>query len=149
MFLEEAFGDRIGLADEEWAVSVRTAPLRSRPSARASPVSRMIATTSPVSGSTVSRDVCRLEGVALLELARDAQRLFAKQELREKRRLLKILRSNRIWDDGKVATTFRQPFDMLAERIVETQNENTPEDVSERVFEKWLLELDSNQRPFD
>jgi len=60
----------------------------------------MIATTSPVSGSTVSRDVCRLEGVALLELARDAQRLFAKQELREKRRLLNFLRSNRIWEAG-------------------------------------------------
>jgi len=74
--------------------------LRSRPSARASPVSRTIVTTSPVSGSTVSRDVCRQEGVALLELARDAQRLFAKQELREKRRLLNFLLSNRIWEDG-------------------------------------------------
>ena len=120
------------------SVSVRTAPLRSRPSARASPVSRMIATTSPVSGSTVSRDVCRQEGVALLELARDAQRLFAKQELREKRRLLNFLLSNCSWEDGKVVATFHQPFDMLAERIVETRNGNAPEDVSERVFEKWL-----------
>lgn len=48
-----------------------------------------------------------------------------------------------------MVATFRQPFDMLAERIVETRNESAPEDVSERVFEKWLLELDSNQRPFD
>ena len=40
-----------------------------------------------------------------------------------------------------MVATFRQPFDMLAEKIAETRNENAPEDVSERVFEKWLLEL--------
>jgi site-specific DNA recombinase len=34
------------------------------------------------------------EGVPLLELARNAQRLFAKQEPREKRRLLNFVLSN-------------------------------------------------------
>jgi site-specific DNA recombinase len=87
------------------------------------------------------------EGVALLELARDAQRLFAKQEPREKRRLLNFLLSNCTWEDGKVVATFRQPFDMLAETIVETRNENAPGGVFERVFEKWLPGPDSNQRP--
>lgn len=33
---------------------------------------------------------------------------------------------------------FRQPFDMLAETIVEARNENAPGGVSERVFEEWL-----------
>lgn len=33
---------------------------------------------------------------------------------------------------------FRQPFDMLAETIAETRNENAPGGVSERVLEKWL-----------
>ncbi|MDO8400514.1 MAG: hypothetical protein Q7T45_22095 [Bradyrhizobium sp.] len=51
----------------------------------------------------------------LLELARNAQRLFAKQEPREKRRLLNFLLSNCTWEDGEVVATFRQPFDMLAE----------------------------------
>ena len=55
------------------------------------------------------------EGVQLLELARNAQRLFAKQEPREKRRLLNFVLSNCTWEDGEVVATFRQPFDMLAE----------------------------------
>lgn len=55
------------------------------------------------------------EGVALLDLARNAQALFGKQEPREKRRLLNFLLSNCTWEDGKVVATFRQPFDLLAE----------------------------------
>ena len=58
------------------------------------------------------------EGVALLDLARNAQRLFAKQEPREKRRLLNFLLSNCTWEDGEVVATFRQPFDMLAETAI-------------------------------
>jgi site-specific DNA recombinase len=89
------------------------------------------------------------EGVQLLELARNAQRLFAKQEPREKRRLLNFLLSNCSWEDGKVVATFRQPFDMLAETVVAVRNENAAGRVSSRISENWLLELDSNQRPFD
>src|ERR1700733_16043493 len=37
------------------------------------------------------------EGVALLDLARNAQRLFAKQEPREKRQLLNFVLSNCTW----------------------------------------------------
>ena len=55
------------------------------------------------------------EGVQLLELARNAQRLFATQEPREKRRLLNFVLSNCTWEDGEVVATFRQPFDLLAE----------------------------------
>jgi site-specific DNA recombinase len=55
------------------------------------------------------------EGVQLLELARNAQRLFAQQNPREKRRLLNFLLSNCTWEDGEVVATFREPFDMLAE----------------------------------
>jgi site-specific DNA recombinase len=55
------------------------------------------------------------EGVLLLELARNAQRLFAKQEPREKRRLLNFVLSNCTWEDGEVVVTFRQPFDLLAQ----------------------------------
>jgi len=55
------------------------------------------------------------EGIALLDLARNAQRLFAAQEPREKRRLLNFLLSNCTWEDGEVVATFREPFDMLAE----------------------------------
>ena len=57
------------------------------------------------------------EGVALLELAKNAQRLFAKQEPREKRRLLNFLISNCTWNSGFLTATFRQPFDLLAETV--------------------------------
>jgi hypothetical protein len=61
------------------------------------------------------------EGIALLDLARNAQRLFAKQAPREKRHLLNFLLSNCPWEDGKVVPTFRQPFDMLWETVIETR----------------------------
>lgn len=54
-------------------------------------------------------------GVQILELARNAQRLFARQESRQKRRLLNFVLSNRSWEDGVVCATFRQSFDLLAE----------------------------------
>src|SRR5262249_42954505 len=55
------------------------------------------------------------EGVQLLELAQNAQRLFEKQEPREKRRLLNFVVSNCAWKGGELAVSFRQPFDILAE----------------------------------
>jgi site-specific DNA recombinase len=89
------------------------------------------------------------EGIALLDLAGNAQKLFAKQEPREKRRLLNFLLSNCTWDDGEVVATFRQPFGMLAETVIETRNERAAGGAPTPVFEKWLPELDSNQRHFD
>jgi hypothetical protein len=55
------------------------------------------------------------EGVQLIELAHGAQRLFAKQEAQEQRRLLNFVLSNSIWKDGELTATFRQPFDLIAE----------------------------------
>ena len=55
------------------------------------------------------------EGVRILELVRNAQSLFESQPAREKRRLLNFVLSNCTWEDGEVVTTFRQPFDLLAE----------------------------------
>jgi len=54
-------------------------------------------------------------GVQILELARNAQKLFGQQEPREKRRLLNFILSNCSWEDGEVVATFRQPFDLLAQ----------------------------------
>ena len=56
----------------------------------------------------------RGEGVGLLDLARNAQRLFALREPREKRRLPNVLLSNCTWKDGKVVATLRQTSDLLA-----------------------------------
>ncbi len=55
------------------------------------------------------------EGVRLIELAHDAERLFVKEEPAEQRRLLDFVLSNSTWKDGVLTPTFRQPFDIIAE----------------------------------
>ena len=85
------------------------------------------------------------EGVALLDLARNAQRLFAKQEPREKRRLLNFVLSNCTWEDGEVVATFRQPFDMLAETATAAARVEAGESAKSSKNEIWLGDLDSNQ----
>ena len=85
------------------------------------------------------------EGVALLDLARNAQRLFAKQEPREKRRLLNFVLSNCTWEDGEVVATFRQPFDMLAETATTAARIEAGEKAKSAKSEIWLGDLDSNQ----
>jgi site-specific DNA recombinase len=78
------------------------------------------------------------EGVQLLELARNAQRLFAKQEPREKRRLLNFMLSNCTWEDGEVVATFRQPFDLLAETAVSASRTAIGEAAKTAKAEIWL-----------
>lgn len=85
------------------------------------------------------------EGVALLDLARNAQRLFARQEPREKRRLLNFLLSNCTWEDGEVVATFRQPFDMIAETARAAARVAAVESAKSSKSEIWLGDLDSNQ----
>lgn len=85
------------------------------------------------------------EGIQLLELARNAQRLFAKQEPREKRRLLSFLVSNCRWNDGLLTATLRRPFDMLAEAVATPIPARTPEGVIPAKNGIWLGDLDSNQ----
>ena len=78
------------------------------------------------------------EGVALLDLARNAQRLFAKQEPREKRRLLNFVLSNCTWEDGEVVATFRQPFDILAETATAAARVEAGETAKSAKSEIWL-----------
>jgi DNA invertase Pin-like site-specific DNA recombinase len=78
------------------------------------------------------------EGVALLDLARNAQRLFASQEPREKRRLLNFVLSNCTWEDGEVVATFRQPFDLLAETAMSAARDAAGETAKTAKTEIWL-----------
>ena len=89
------------------------------------------------------------EGIALLDLARNAQRLFAKQEPREKRRLLNFVLSNCTWEEGEVVATFRQPFDILAETATAAARIHAGESAKPVKREIWLPDLDSNQGQFD
>jgi site-specific DNA recombinase len=91
------------------------------------------------------RQIYLEEGVALLDLARNAQRLFAKQPPREKRRLLNFVPSNCTWENGEVVAAFRQPFDMLAETTTAAARAEAGESAKLSKNEIWLGDLDSNQ----
>ena len=81
---------------------------------------------------------------ALLDLARNAQKLFAMQQPREKRRLLNFLLSNCSWEDGEVVATFRQPFDMLAETTTAATRIAADESAKMAKTEIWLGISESN-----
>jgi site-specific DNA recombinase len=87
------------------------------------------------------------EGVQLLELARNARRLFERQEPREKRRLLNFLVSNCSWKGGELTTTLRQPFDLLAETALALEKGKTAGGIANGLSQIWLPGPDSNQRP--
>jgi len=78
------------------------------------------------------------EGIAILDLARNAQRLFAQQNPREKRRLLNFVLSNCTWKDGQVVVALRQPFDMLAETATAAAQIETGERTKSTKSEIWL-----------
>jgi site-specific DNA recombinase len=86
------------------------------------------------------------EGVQLLELARNAQKLFERQEPREKRRLLNFVLSNCTWEDGEVVANFRQPFDLLAQTAATATRAAVAETTKSTKTEIWLGREDSNLR---
>jgi site-specific DNA recombinase len=86
------------------------------------------------------------EGIQLLELARNAQSLFERQDAREKRRLLNFVLSNCTWDDGEVVATFKQPFDLLAETATIAALSGSNGGGNPTKSEIWLGREDSNLR---
>jgi site-specific DNA recombinase len=87
------------------------------------------------------------EGVRVLELAQNAQRLFEKHEPREKRRLLNFVVSNATWKGAKLAAKLRQPFDFLAETTTLAAKARGEKKSISPKSEIWLPGPDSNQRP--
>ena len=86
------------------------------------------------------------EGVQILELARNAQRLFERQEPRQKRRLLNFVLSNCTWEDGEVVATFRQPFDLLAETAAIAARHGTGNTAKRAKSEIWLMSQSAANR---
>ncbi len=78
------------------------------------------------------------EGVQILELARNAQKLFEQQQPREKRRLLNFVLSNCSWEDGEVVATLRQPFDLLAQTTAIATRAATSSGSNSAKSEIWL-----------
>src|SRR5262249_39020250 len=87
------------------------------------------------------------EGVQILELAWNAQKLFEQQEPREKRRLLNFVLSNCTWQDGEVVATFRQPFHLLAETTAAASRATADETTKSAKTEIWLPLRYSNHAP--
>lgn len=78
------------------------------------------------------------ESVQILELARNAERLFERQEPRQQRRLLNFLLSNCSWKGGEVVATFNQPFDLLSETTLTAASQKaTGTTVSARNENGW------------
>ena len=65
------------------------------------------------------------------------------------RRLLRFVLSNCTWKDSKLTVGYRQPFDLLAQNVVELESRRRKEGVEKADFENWLPNLDSNQEPSD
>ena len=84
------------------------------------------------------------EGVQILELARNAQSLFQRQEPGQKRPLLNFVLSNCFWEDGEVRATFRQPFDLLAQTTAIAACYEAKETAELEKSEIWLPGPDSN-----
>jgi site-specific DNA recombinase len=84
------------------------------------------------------------EGVQLLELAKNAHRLFKKQQPREKRRLLNFVVSNCSWKDGQMTPILRQPFDLLAQTSIIAALQAVNENPKLTKREIWLGDEDSN-----
>ncbi len=94
-----------------------------------------------------SADQSYLEiGVRVSELARNAQRLFVKQDAREKRRLLNFLVSDCFWRDGELTAALRQPFDLIAETTAIDARRKAAGVASNGLSGIWLPGPDSNQR---
>ena len=81
----------------------------------------------------------------LLQLARNARQLFARQTPGEKKRLLNLLLSNCTWEDGEVRVVSRQPFDLIAEMTAALSAGQSQGIVMSKGHAVWLGDLDSNQ----
>jgi site-specific DNA recombinase len=88
-----------------------------------------------------------VEGVRILELARNAQHLFERQEARQKRRLLNFLLSNCAREDGQLVPKFREPFDLLAKTTAIAAHQVAGDKAISAKSEIWLPGPDSYQRP--
>ena len=59
--------------------------------------------------------------------------------------LTKLNLSNCTWEDGEVAATFLQPFDLLAETTANAVRHGAGNTANSAKNEIWLGDLDSNQ----
>ena len=86
------------------------------------------------------------EGVRLLELVQNAIKLYEKQEMSEKRKILNFEVSNSIWKHGRLTPIYRKPFDILAKTNQSYQSKKAVSGNENDFFDIWLPGTDSNRR---
>ncbi len=89
-------------------------------------------------------------GIRLLELASQAADLFVQQASDARRDLLKFVVSNRTWRNGRLAVSYRPPFDLILEtaRATARNDQGGPGDgPSEGQIEIWSGARDLNPGP--
>jgi len=90
-----------------------------------------------------------LEGIQLIEFARNAYSLFIQQVPTEKRRLLQFLVSNSSWAHQELQVELIQPFDLIMKLTEQIQDVDVFNIEESATFEKWLPGTGSNRRPND
>ncbi len=88
-------------------------------------------------------------GVALLELAQRTVELYESQEAGEKSKLLGFVTSNSYWDGQSLRVGWREPFDLLAQSVIEVRALEAAGGAGSGQNEKWLPLPDSNRGPTD
>tara|TARA_B100000676_G_C17228607_1_gene412737 strand:+ start:185 stop:490 length:306 start_codon:yes stop_codon:yes gene_type:complete len=92
-----------------------------------------------------ARDLFYLqEGVAILELANLAAKLFEKQSGSEKRQLLDFVLSNSTWGNGELRIRFRDPFDLIALGTTELKQKKAAGLGSDDLYQFKYTPQDSN-----
>ncbi|BBF70856.1 hypothetical protein SBA_ch1_30560 [Sphingomonas bisphenolicum] len=80
------------------------------------------------------------DGIALLELGRNAHKMFNKQSPGTQNALLKLLVSNTVWAGGMLRVEFNEPFGMLDKMSDFALRENQPEEAEKSQRTIWLPE---------
>ena len=86
------------------------------------------------------------DAVDLISLTSEAAELFERQCASEQRRLLRLVMREAQWQDGKLRTCFREPFEKLQLSNSATSIEDSNFSANEAISDNWRRGGDSNPR---
>ena len=78
------------------------------------------------------------DGIKLLELSQKTVRIYEKQNMYEKRRIIDFVFSNSTWKEGKLIPNYRKPFDLIVLTNTSSQNKKAVLHEKDGKFENWL-----------
>ena len=87
-----------------------------------------------------------VQGIEVMELVRNARRMYSQQSSSEKRALVRNLLSNSSWKDGKLSSEFRQPYDMIVDTKKLHDMKKAAGDSPGGLYPIWRSGRDSNSQ---